>query len=54
MNTLVKQGERSKIWRAYVPTTALAKSVDFDSEMMYVMLTDGRVIGVPLIWFPLL
>ncbi len=40
--------------RAYVPTSALAASVEFDQEMMRVTLTDGRVIGVPLAWFPLL
>jgi hypothetical protein len=28
--------------------------VRFDAEMMYVSLTDGRIIGVPIIWFPLL
>ena len=40
--------------RAYVPTTALAKSVQFDNEMMHVTLTDGRIISVPIRWFPLL
>jgi hypothetical protein len=40
--------------RAYVPNTALAKSVKFINEMMEVFLTDGRIISVPLIWFPLL
>jgi len=40
--------------RAYVPTSALAKSVEFDSDMMHVSLIDGRVISVPIIWFPLL
>jgi hypothetical protein len=39
---------------AFVPTTALAKSVNFDEEMMRVSLTDGRFISVPSIWFPLL
>jgi hypothetical protein len=34
--------------------SALAQKVDFDDEMMRVYLTDGRVIGVPLIWFSLL
>ncbi len=33
---------------------ALAKTVQFDQDMMYVHLTDGRVIGVPIQWFPLL
>jgi hypothetical protein len=40
--------------RAYRPTTALAKSVRFDMEMMHVYLIDGRIISVPIIWFPLL
>lgn len=42
------------IQRAFVPTTALAKSVDFDEEMLRVTLTDGRVLCVPLQWFPTL
>ena len=40
--------------RAYVPTTALAKAVGFDEALMHVTLTDGRMLSVPLIWFPLL
>jgi len=40
--------------RAYVPSTALAKSVDFDESMMQVAFTDGRVLCVPLAWFPVL
>ena len=52
MSTLVNTDAKSA--RAYVPTTALAKSVDFDEEMMHVSLTDGRLISVPIIWFPLL
>ena len=40
--------------RAFVPTTALAKAVDFDDALMHVTLTDGRMLSVPLIWFPLL
>jgi hypothetical protein len=40
--------------RAYVPTTALAKSVEFDDAMMSVALTDGRILSVPLAWFPVL
>ncbi len=39
---------------AFVPTTALAKSVECDAEMLKVTLTDGRILCVPLIWFPLL
>ena len=37
-----------------MPTTALAKSVSFDEDMMHVLLTDGRRISVPIIWFPVL
>ena len=40
--------------RAYRPNTALAKAVRFDEDMMFVTLLDGRLIGVPIIWFPLL
>ncbi len=39
---------------AYVPTTALAKSLEFDEHAMRVVFTDGRVLSVPLEWFPLL
>ena len=52
MSTLVSTDTKSQ--RAFVPTTALAKSVEFDTEMMHVTLTDGRRISVPIIWFPLL
>ena len=44
----------AKSQRAYVPTTALAKSIEFDEDMMHVLLTDGRRISVPVIWFPVL
>jgi hypothetical protein len=37
-----------------VPATALAKSVRFKKSMMEVTLTDGRVLGLPLVWFPVL
>ncbi|HEU0295107.1 MAG TPA: DUF2442 domain-containing protein [Anaerolineales bacterium] len=40
--------------KAFRPSTALAKSVQFRDEMMEVHLTDGRIIVVPVIWFPLL
>jgi hypothetical protein len=40
--------------RAYVPTTALAKSVEFDEAMMRVAFFDGRILCVPLAWFPVL
>ena len=52
MSTLVNTDAKSV--KAFVPTTALAKSVSFDEEMMHVLLTDGRRISVPIIWFPLL
>lgn len=37
---------------AYRPTTALAQAVAFDGITMYVQLTDGRTVSVPLLWFP--
>ena len=40
--------------RAYVPVTALAKSVEFDEAMMRVAFRDGRVLCVPLAWLPVL
>lgn len=52
MSTLV--GSDAKSQRAYVPTTALAQSVDFDEDMMHVLLADGRRVSVPIVWFPLL
>jgi hypothetical protein len=52
MSTLVSNNAKSQ--RVFVPTTALAKSVSFDEEMMHVSLTDGRSISVPIIWFPVL
>lgn len=52
MSTFVSNDAKSQ--RGYVPTTALAKSVDFDEDMMHVLLIDGRRISVPLAWFPLL
>jgi hypothetical protein len=56
MSTLVDQQSSSKpaFPRGYRPTSALANSVRFDGEMMHVSLTDGRIISVPIIWFPLL
>ncbi|MBL8252467.1 MAG: DUF2442 domain-containing protein [Candidatus Competibacter sp.] len=30
----------------------LATSLKFDDDTMWVQLADGRVIGVPLAWFP--
>jgi hypothetical protein len=52
MATLTKN--KSRVRRAYVPTTALAQSVEFDEDMMHVFLVDGRVVSVPIIWFPVL
>jgi hypothetical protein len=45
---------KGKARRAYLPTSALAQSVEFTEEMMQVFLTDGRILSVPLIWFPAL
>lgn len=32
--------------------TTSAKAVRFDDDCMWVELDDGRVVGVPLAWFP--
>jgi hypothetical protein len=33
-------------------STSTAKTVSFDDDSMWVVLTDGRTLGVPLAWFP--
>ena len=38
--------------KSFVPSVALAKTVEFDDLMMRVTLTDGRELAVPLMWFP--
>src|SRR3990172_7112196 len=45
---------KQRFQRAFVPTTALAKQADFDEVTMRLTFTDGRVLSVPLNWFPLL
>jgi len=45
---------KSKRPRGFVPNTALAKDISFDDAMMHVSLTDGRILSVPLAWFPIL
>jgi len=50
MSTLASRNRKNL--RAYRPTSALAKSIDFTDDLMNVHLMDGRVIGVPLAWFP--
>jgi uncharacterized protein DUF2442 len=54
MSTSASRRPGTKPKRSYVPATALAKSVKFNKSMMQVTLTDGRVLGVPLVWFPVL
>lgn len=56
MSTLAESQlpDKRKFRRAYVPQTALAQSVAFDAGLMHVSLTDGRIISVPIIWYPLL
>ena len=44
--------KRPKQGRSYVPTVALVKSLKFDKDMMHVNLMDGRILSVPLMWFP--
>lgn len=54
MSTLVEAKPKStpRFKRAYVPQIALAKAVQFNDEMVQVYLTDGRIVSVPMIWFP--
>lgn len=52
MTTSAKSNLRAA--RGYIPTDALAKALSFDDALMHVTLTDGRIISVPMIWFPLL
>jgi hypothetical protein len=52
MTTSAKSNLRQ--YRAFVPTTALAKAVSFDDALMHITLTDGRILSIPIIWFPLL
>ena len=40
--------------RSYVPTSALAKALEFDDDVMQVIFMDGRVLSVPLAWLPTL
>lgn len=44
----------SRFQRSFVPVSALAKQVEFDELTMRVTFVDGRVLSVPLSWFPLL
>ena len=53
MSALVDK-QKPQPQKAFRPTTALAKTVKFKDELMEVHLTDGRIISVPVIWFPLL
>lgn len=50
MSTSIEASAKAE--RAYVPTTALALELAFDDEFLIVTLTDGRVLHVPLAWFP--
>ena len=53
MSALVNE-QKPEFRTAFHPTSALAKDVKFNNAMMEVHLTDGRILSVPIIWFPLL
>jgi len=53
MSALVDK-QKPQFRKVFRPTSALAKDVKFKDEMMEVHLTDGRIISIPVIWFPLL
>jgi hypothetical protein len=44
--------KRRRQGRSFVPATALAKALKFDKDMMHVIFMDGRILSVPLMWFP--
>jgi hypothetical protein len=46
------KNKRAELRKGYVPAAALARSVEFDAETMHVRFADGRVLSVPLLWFP--
>jgi hypothetical protein len=50
MSTLARRTQKSV--RSFRPASALAKSIKFTDDLMNVHLMDGRVIGVPIAWFP--
>lgn len=54
MTILAEPLAQTKFCRAYRPDSALATGVKFEGDMMFVTLLDGRVLGVPILWFPLL
>jgi hypothetical protein len=54
MSTSASRPPTSRHRRSYVPVTALAKSVKFTKSMMQITFRDGRVLAVPLLWFPTL
>lgn len=54
MSTSASRKPKVELKRSFVPATALAKSVKFNKSMMQVTFTDGRVLGVPLAWLPVL
>ncbi len=43
---------KSRFKRSYLPTTAFANAVEFTEEALQVFLMDGRILTVPLLWFP--
>jgi len=45
-----KAGSEAKIWLE--PEAVLSRNDGFGDNSMWVELLDGRIIGVPLVWFP--
>ena len=50
MSTLANSTKKNT--RSFRPTSALANAIEFTDDLMNVHLMDGRIIGVPLAWFP--
>jgi len=50
MRTLLKKNGMSTLVNN--SANVLASKIWFSNDMLYVLLQDGREIGVPLLWFP--
>ena len=50
MRTLLKKNGMSTLVNK--STNVMASKIWFSNDMLYVLLQDGREIGVPLLWFP--
>ena len=52
LNRIQKLVERNRKYQNMLGMTISPEAVRFDADCMWVGLSDGRTIGVPLAWFP--